>query len=84
MAVIRTRRQLAPVVTLRPQLAFFLVILLVDRLLFLHYCEDLGGMCVRNLCTNIVSELCDMLGCITGHFIGSADGTTNINICVNN
>jgi hypothetical protein len=83
MAVIRTRRQLAPVVTLRPQLASCLVIWLVDRLPFMYFCEHLGGMCVQNLCSDTVSELGDMLCCMTGHFIGTA-GTRNFNIYANN
>jgi len=46
--------------------------------------EYLGSVCVRNVCTNTVSEPCDMLCRITGTFIRTAFGTPNINTYVNN
>jgi len=46
--------------------------------------EYLGRTCVRNVCTNTVSEPGDMLCLMTGHFIGTAAGTPDINTYVNN
>ena len=83
-AIPTTKRQLALVATLRPQIVFCLVDFDWWFLPFLHFYEYLGSMCVRNVCTSTVSEPGDMLCRVTGHFIGTAAELQNINIYVNN
>jgi len=41
-------------------------------------------MCVRNVCSNTVSYVGDVLSRMTGYFIGNVAGNPNINTYVNN